>query len=277
MGYGWQNKIFRESENYFDPVQRQYEINIPIEEIEEKHDDYINIYMQQEMLILEYITLNHLFVVLSEYESIDKLVKNIQYKSIDILNKLYGFMGDLKFQQKYDIVTKNNIFIKKNIQSTDVKPIKKISDELLSEMQKKSASPLVNSLNLAYIDNSQYLCNKKLNLYNATIFEQYINIFIIKKFITNEITNINDDTEIYLLTKQLNNFIMSYYNFDYSNLNIGVNAYNIVEKITDLNMNEIRIISRKYKVENDLQKKYIEKYKKYKYKYLLLKKNIHKL
>jgi len=36
LGYGWQDKIFRNSGDYFDPIQQVYEVNIPLDNIERK-------------------------------------------------------------------------------------------------------------------------------------------------------------------------------------------------------------------------------------------------
>lgn len=231
LGYGWQDKMFRESSEYFDSVQRIYNVNIKDINIKDMNKQE-NIYFKQEKLTLDYNLLNNIYTVIINENNLIKdntlrnnIIQSLKNKKIELLY----FMNDKNMNDKNMNDKKLNELYNNKIKDYDSKLlntkinlniIKKLFNELNFDFSILLDKDIAKKIN-------EYINRNKTNYYSNNYLEQDNEIKI-----SNNIKNMDIFKIIDILNKKIN---------------------------------------KNYLIEPDINNKYFIKYLKYKNKYLKLK------
>jgi hypothetical protein len=275
IGFGWQNKFFRNSDDYFDPLQIPYEINIDIKNLQIDKEEKGNKYFEKEILENEYINLNNIYSVLKLENNLNaELLMDIQKKCISNLNKIYNIIGKDGFIKKRELLMENSSFIAENIKSSDISKLLWKDDKLIKQISEQSTDKIIIDFHSKFTDDTLILCNTILNSYKSKLYEQFKNIKLFKTFYKKYEININQITDTEELLNNFYNYKNNILTSSYSNSTNDIPDVLLIDAPNYININKIKNINENYVLEHNIQKKYMKKYLKYKKKYLSLKNNL---
>jgi hypothetical protein len=193
LGYGWQDKIFRSSSDYFDPLQRIYEVNIDSKKIDHNVVDQKEKYFKNESLLNDKSLLNNLYNVVSndqsifDYDTKNKILSNIREKQIEITNKL----NENNQNNQNNRNNQNDL----NMLMSIINNNKNIKELLTSSDIIKNVSDLINQNIESYYANNEYNINSDMKSDKNSNFKN-INIKTIINNLNERIKIFNDNYEI---------------------------------------------------------------------------------